>query len=163
MMKKMITLAALVGSFTTAAASPQITGLGCKLDAGKFAANVSFRDSASGATYYYKATVDQTSAGATGTTALYDAAGRTIASARSSSTSSDRVVSFGVGWTRSLADMLQDVMLDDKVQAQLDSCTAAASPQDNWLPWFCPILIFIWDEDLAAALCSWMPYPHPYP
>jgi len=152
-----LALGAMLAGAAPAAASPAtITSLSCESDGSSLATELRYRDQATGASYVHHGAIVHTSSGDEGNTALYDSAGRLLAAGYASSTSSQPRVTFGPGWSSSAQSTLQAALADPYVQDRLTTCAAPAA-QHPWQLWYCPILLYIWDEELAKQLCGWLP------
>jgi hypothetical protein len=147
--------AMLVGAAPVAASPATITSLSCESDDSNLATELRYRDQSTGASYVHRGTIVRTSSGHEGTTALYDSVGRLLAAGHASSTSSQPQVTFGPGWSSAVESTLQAALADPHVQNQLTTCSAPAM-QRSWQFYFCPIYLFVWDEDLARQLCGWL-------
>lgn len=145
--------AALAG---TVAAEPSIRAVRCTQDGDDLAASIRYVEDG-GRTLDYRL---ELRADRAGTTSLRDDAGRLVATATADAAGTS--VRLGASWTSQTFRNLIAVLDDPGVQDGLTTCAApmASLPGVLW-PTFCPILVFVWDEDLVRQLCRWMPTPTP--
>jgi hypothetical protein len=103
-----------------------------------------------GPSWRYDASFDDT----VGATTVRDTSGRTLASLRTTPTGK-REVSLSPRWTPELARSVANDLLTAFDSEQVQGCTSASNPfHPDWDDYYCPILIFIWDEDLHDLLCK---------
>lgn len=125
-------------------------------------ATIKYTEKATGRRYDYQMSVK---GGVAGTTTLRDSGGRTVATA-SATQSGASSVSFGPGWNSQTYQTLVGMLSQPPVQLDLEACVGpvAKSPTWPWGPWFCPILVYVYDEELIEQLCGWTypGYPHPW-
>lgn len=144
-----LTLAAQVAFAGVAVAEPTIHHTRCTLSGSAVDASIRYTEDG-GRTLDYRFSVRDTG----GSVSLRDDAGRTVASA-SARADGTSTVALGSSWTSMTFGNLIAVLDNQAVQAELSTCVApaAAVPLDPW-QWFCPILVFVWDEDLVKRLCG---------
>lgn len=156
-------IAALTAASSLASAAPAaILHMQCVFTNDKIDSQIEYKDEATGRFYAYDLHLPF---GELGTARLRDGAGRVIASASKSPTTRP-VFAPGPDYTSRVADTLVGVLAQPLVQSKLAACGAPAGQAAHpWGPLYCPILIFVWDEDLIAQLCPWPgvpegPHPH---
>jgi hypothetical protein len=129
---------------------------------GGLSATIKYTENSTGRRYDYQMTVKD---GTSGTATLRDAAGRTVATA-SAQQSGASSVKLGPGWNSQTHQTLAGMLSQPRVQLDLEACVGpvAESPNWPWGPWFCPIIVFIPDDELQAQVCGWLypGYPHPW-
>jgi hypothetical protein len=158
MMKTTAALALMIATTSASLASPQITSVKCECKDRNIATTIEFRDD-TGA-YRQRGAITPTSSGFTSSSTLFDGAGRTLATARTS-TGSKPQITRGPGFTAAIEASLEEVLFDDLVQKVLEECATKFPGQPDPFPWqsFCPVLVYVWDEDLVRELCEWVPPP----
>lgn len=149
-------LVVLAATATAAVAAPTtIRSLQCTVTGGDdLSATIRYTENASGRTLDYRFAITD---GVSATSSLRDSAGRVVASGTASA--AGHSVSYGSTWSSTTYRNLLGVLDDSAVQSRLGSCAAALPfpPGFPPRPTFCPILVFVWDEDLVNQLCGWLP------
>lgn len=161
---QIVTIAALTAASAVATAAPaSVMYMQCIFTNDTIDADIDYKDEATGLRYDYQLHLPF---GKPGTSQLRDGAGRVIASASKSPTTRP-VFNTSPDYTPRVADTLAGVLAQPLVQRKLAACGAPTAGQapHPWGPVYCPILIFVWDEDLIAHLCPWPgapegPHPH---